>query len=189
MRKIVSHLIITLDGVVQFDAVADAVRRRRSQEVMYDFNARLEEEDAMLLGRVTYQEWAEYWPESTYQPFADHINGVQKYVASTTLKTARWAKSDNIALLGDDVFAAVAALKTKPGRNIGVHGSPRLAESLLHAGLLDELRLELYPVVAGTGTRLFREGGPSKQLHLAGAKPTRNGVVILTYQPVSKLPS
>jgi len=186
MRKIVSHLIMTLDGVVHFDAVADAVKKRRNQEVMDDFNACIAEEDAMLLGRVTYQEWSGYWPGSNYQPFADHINGVPKYVASRTLKDVHWAGADNVALLAGDVVAAIAELKTRAGRNIGLHGSPRLAESLLHAGLIDVLRLELYPVVAGSGARLFQDGRPSKALHLAETKTTANGVVILTYQPVNR---
>ena len=183
MRKIVSHLIMTLDGVVHFDVVADAVKKRRNQEVMDDFNACLAQEDAMLLGRVTYEEWSDYWPGSTWQPFAGHINGVPKYVASRTLKNVRWPGSDNASLLHGDVAAAIAELKARPGRNIGVHGSPRLAESLLHEGLLDELRLELYPVVAGSGARLFHEGRPPEALHLIGTKPTANGVVILTYRP------
>jgi len=187
MRKIVSHLIMTLDGVVHFDAVADAVKKRRNQEVMDDFNACIAQEDAMLLGRVTYQEWAGYWPGSTWQPFADHINGVPKYVASRTLKEVHWPGADNVSLLGADVAAAIAELKARPGGSIGVHGSPQLAESLLHAGLLDELRLELYPIVAGSGTRLFRDDRPSKAMHLAMAKPTANGVVILTYRPVNRV--
>lgn len=185
MRKIVSHLIMTLDGVVHFDAVADAVKKRRNQEVMDDFNACIAQEDAMLLGRVTYQEWAAYWPGSTWQPFADHINGVPKYVASRTLKQVPWPGADNATLLGADVAAAIGELKARPGGNIGVHGSPRLAESLLHAGLLDELRLELYPVVAGRGARLFQDGRPSRAMHLSTTKPTANGVVILTYRPVN----
>jgi dihydrofolate reductase len=182
MRKVVAHLIMTLDGVVQFNAVAEAVKKRRTQEVMDDFNAHVAQEDAMLLGRVTYEEWAAYWPTSTYQPFADHINGVQKYVASRTLKGVQWQPRDNITLLANDSVAAIHALKQQSGKNIGVHGSPTLVESLLHAGVLDELRLELYPVIAGTGARLFREDRPSKQLRLSHVKETQNGVAILTYQ-------
>jgi dihydrofolate reductase len=186
MRKLVSHLIMTLDGVVHFDAVADAVRKRRNQEVMDDFNACLAQEDAMLLGRVTYQEWSAYWPGSDYQPFAGHINGVPKFVVSRTLTEAHWPGANNASLLRGDVAAAITELKARPGGNIGVHGSPRLAEWLLHAGLLDELRLELYPVVAGRGARLVQEGRPGKTLHLAGTKATSKGVVILTYRPVNR---
>ena len=183
MRKIVSHLIMTLDGVTKFQAVADAIMRRRNAEVLSDFHARVAEEDAMLLGRKTYQEWADYWPTSDYQPFADHINGVTKYVASKTLDAAPWADRDNATVLEGELLDGVAELKRLPGRNIGVHGSPTLVEALLHAGLLDELRLEIYPVIAGRGDRLFHEGRASRKLRLLDSKTSSTGVVILTYQP------
>jgi dihydrofolate reductase len=84
-------------------------------------------------------------------------------------------------LLEGDLADAITALKGRPGRNIGVHGSPTLVESLLHADVLDELRLEIYPVIAGSGARLFREGRPPRRLRLADATTTANGVAILTY--------
>ena len=87
MRKIVSHLILTLDGVAVFDAVVDTIAKLRdTEEVLSDFFARVAEEDAMLLGRVTYQEWADYWPTSAVEPFASHINRVPKYVVSNSLE-------------------------------------------------------------------------------------------------------
>ena len=89
MRKVVAHLIITLDGVVKFDAVADTIGKQRdTEEVLADFFAKVAQEDAMLLGRVTYQEWADYWPTSTVEPFASHINNVPKYVVSKTLDSS-----------------------------------------------------------------------------------------------------
>jgi dihydrofolate reductase len=186
MRKIVSHLIMTLDGVVQFDAVAETiVKLRDTEEVLADFFAKVAEEDAMLLGRITYQEWADYWPTSTVQPFASHINSVPKYVASQTLGAVPWGTSGNATLLKGNLTDALTALKQQSGKNIGVHGSPRLVESLLHAGLLDQLRLEIYPVVAGTGARLFQDRRPITQLQLASSHTTKNGVVILTYQPAN----
>ncbi|MBB6096388.1 dihydrofolate reductase [Povalibacter uvarum] len=183
MRKLVSHLIMTLDGVVQFDAVADSiVRLRDTDEVLADFFGKVAEEDAMVLGRVTYEEWAGYWPTSEVQPFADHINNVAKYVASRTLGNMSWpAGRGSVTLLGDDVVSALTKMKQQPGRNIGIHGSGTLVESLLHAGVLDELRLEIYPVIAGTGARLFRAGRSPKNLQLVDSKTTRNGVVIATY--------
>ena len=87
MRKVISHTILTLDGVAVFDAVADTiVELRDTEEVLGEFNGKLSAEDAMLLGRVTYQEWADYWPTSTTEPFASHINGVPKYVISRSLE-------------------------------------------------------------------------------------------------------
>jgi len=186
MRKVVAHLIITLDGVVVFDAVVDTILKLRdTEEVLADFFARVAEEDAMLLGRVTYQEWADYWPTSTIEPFASHINSVPKYVVSKTLEAVPWGPGGNATLLKDNLADAVTALKQQPGKNIGVHGSPTLVESLLQADLLDELRLEIYPVVAGSGARLFHDGRAIKHLQLADSKITENGVAILTYKPAN----
>lgn len=184
MRKLVSHLIMTLDGVAQFDAVAERIGKLRdTEEVLADFFAKVADEDAMVLGRVTYEEWEGYWPTSTVQPFADHINNVPKYVISETLEKVHWGTSGNATLLKGDLANVITALKQQPGKNVGVHGSIRLVESLLHADLLDELRLEIYPVVAGSGARLFQEGRAPKQLKLATSHTTSNGVVIVTYQP------
>jgi dihydrofolate reductase len=81
MRKVVAHLIMTLDGVVKFDVVVNTIMKlRNAEEVLPDFFAKVAEEEAMLLGRVTYQEWAAYWPISTNEPFSSHINNVPKYV-------------------------------------------------------------------------------------------------------------
>ncbi len=183
MRKVIAHLIITLDGVVKFDVVADTiVKLRDTEEVLADFFAKVAEEDAMLLGRVTYQEWADYWPNSTVEPFASHINRVPKYVVSKTQEAVSWGPSGNATLLKGNLADAIMALKQQPGKNIGVHGSPTLVESLLQADLLDELRLEIYPVVAGSGARLFHDGRAIKHLHLVDSKITENGVAILTYK-------
>jgi len=183
MRKLISHLIMTLDGVVVFDVVADTIMKLRdTEEVLRDFFPKVAQEDTMLLGRITYQEWAGYWPNSTVEPFASHINSVPKYVVSKSLEAVPWGSNGNATLLRGNLAEAIATLKQQPGNNIGIHGSPTLVESLLHAGLLDELRLEIYPVVAGRGARLFNDNRSIKQLQLADSKITRNGVVILTYQ-------
>jgi dihydrofolate reductase len=186
MRKIVAHLIMTLDGVVKFDAVVDTImKHRNAKEVLPDFFAKVAEEDAMLLGRVTYQEWANYWPTSTNEPFSSHINKVPKYVVSKTLDSVPWGRQGNATLVKGNLAEAIATLKQQPGKNIGIHGSPTLVEAMLQADLLDELRLEIYPVVAGSGARLFHDGCAIKQLLLADSKITSNGVAILTYQPAN----
>ncbi len=183
MRKVVAHLIITLDGVVNFDRVVDTILKLRDkEEVLADYFAKVAKEDAMLLGRVTYQEWTDYWPNSTNEPFASHINSVPKYVVSKMLQAVPWGSSGNATLLKGKLADAITALKQQSGKNIGVHGSPTLVESLLQADLLDELRLEIYPVVAGSGARLFRDGQAIKHLQLVGSKITKKGVAILTYQ-------
>jgi dihydrofolate reductase len=184
VRIIRAHLIITLDGVVGFNAVVDTIARLRDRdEVLADFFAKVADEDAMLLGRVTYQEWSQYWPTSTNEPFASHINRVPKYVVSRTLVAAPWGPSGSATLLRGSLAEAIVTLKQQPGKNIGVHGSPTLIESLLQAELVDELRLEIYPVVAGSGARLFHDGQATKHLQLVDSRITKSGVAILTYKP------
>ena len=178
-----SHTILTLDGVAVFDAVADTiVELRDTKEVLDDFFARVAEEDAMLLGRVTYGEWAGYWPTSTSEPFAGHINSVPKFVVSSTLEAAPWGGFEDATVVKGDLAEAVAGLKEQPGEKIGVHGSPTLVEGLLQADLLDEMRLEIYPVVAGTGARLFKDGRATKRLQLAESRITSHGVAVLSYR-------
>ncbi len=179
---------MTLDGVVNFDVVADKlVKMRDTEEVLGDYFLKVAEEDAMLLGRVTYQEWADYWPTSTSEPFASHINKIPKYVVSKTLDSAPWGTWENTTLIKDNLADAITTLKQQPGKQIGIHGSPTLVEAMLQADLLDELRLEIYPVVAGSGARLFQDGRSIKQLQLVDSKITSNGVAILTYQPVNNI--
>jgi dihydrofolate reductase len=183
MRKVVSHTFVTLDGVGAPDAVIDTIVELRDvPEVLDDFFGKMSEEDALLMGRVTYDEWKDYWPGSEDRPFADHINSVAKYVASRSLESAPWGEHDPATVIRGDLAQAVSELKRQPGGNIGVHGSLTVVESLLHADLLDEMRLEIYPVIAGTGKRLFNEGRAPKRLRLAESKITGNGVAILTYR-------
>jgi dihydrofolate reductase len=181
MRKVVSGLFISLDGVVeapykwQFDVFDDGM--------MAEMGAHIAAEDTILLGRVTYQEWAPYWPTSTDEPYASHINNTPKVVVSTTLDKVEWKNS---TLIKENLAQEIARLKQQPGKNIGVAGSPTLVYSLLQNDLLDELTLMVHPVVAGSGKRLFKDGGELKRLQLVGSKTTGTGVSILTYQPRSK---
>lgn len=178
MRKIVAALFISLDGVVQspdqwqFDHF--------DEDMGVAMQAALAAQDTVLLGRVTYQEWAPYWPTATDEPFATYINRTPKYVASTTLQTVTW---QNSTLITGDLAAALARLKQQPGKNIGVAGSPTLVRSLLHAGLLDTLMLMVHPVVVGRGQRLFQDGDALQRLKLVEATTTRTGVLLATYQP------
>ena len=182
MRKVVSHTFVTLDGVGAPDAVMDEiVTLRGSKEVLDDFFGKMASEDAMLLGRVTYEEWADHWPSSDNEPFASHINGVPKYVVSSSLESAPWGDHGSATVVRD-LAATVTELKEQPGGNIGVHGSLSLVEALLHADLLDEMRIEIYPVIAGTGKRLFNDGAAPKNLRLADSQIASNGVAILTYE-------
>jgi dihydrofolate reductase len=132
---------------------------------------------------VTYQEWAPYWPTSTDEPYASHINNTPKYVVSMTLDKVKWGKWDNVSLIRNTLAAEISGLKEQPGENIGVAGSPSLVRSLLQEGLLDELTLMIHPVVVGNGKRLFNEESRRKRMQLVHSKMTRTGVAILTYQP------
>ncbi|MBE7556266.1 MAG: dihydrofolate reductase [Anaerolineales bacterium] len=181
MRKVIAGLFISLDGVTespdqwQFDHF-DA-------EMMAALNAHIAAEDTILLGRVTYQEWAGYWPTSTDEPYASHINNTPKYVVSTTLDRVEW---QNSTLIKGNLAEAIAKLKQQPGKNIGVAGSPTLVQSLLQSDLLDELTLMVHPVVVGSGKRLFKDGVGLKRLNLVDNKTTSTGVAILTYQRKNK---
>jgi len=181
MRQVVAGLFISLDGVIQspnqwqFDNF--------DNEMMSAMNAHIAREDTILLGRVTYQEWAVYWPTSTDEPYASHINNTPKYVVSTTLDQVEWKNS---TLIRGNLAEEIEKLKQQSGKNIGVAGSPTLVESLLHQNLLDELTLMVHPVVVGNGKRLFKEGRELKRLRLVNSQTTSTGVVLLTYQPRSQ---
>jgi dihydrofolate reductase len=144
----------------------------------------LDGQDAVLLGRVTFSEWAGYWPTSADEPFASWINGVQKYVASTTLGSDDVDGWANSTLIKGPVADFVADLRRQDGGTIGVGGSPSLVWSLLEAGLLDELTLMISPVVAGGGRRrLFPDDAALTTFELAEATPTSSGALIATYRP------
>jgi dihydrofolate reductase len=137
----------------------------------------------MLLGRVTYQEFASYWPyqNSADQPFTDYLNNTPKFVVSTTLEEPlEW---QNSTLIKGNVAEEIAKLKQQPGKNIGIVGSATLVRSLLQDDLLDELGLLVHPIVVGSGRRLFEEGGDQKALKLVDSRTFSTGVVYLTYQP------
>ena len=135
---------------------------------------------ALLLGRVTYQGFAAAWP-SMEGEFADKFNSMPKYVVSSTLKEAPW---NNSTVLTGDVARAVSEVRQRHSGDIYVHGSAQLVQTLLDHDLVDELRLMVFPVVLGSGKRLFAEGSGKKPLRLTDSKAVGNGVAILIYQPV-----
>lgn len=150
MRKIVAGMMISLDGVIEIP----------EQWMGPYFNPELEQaigsmiaaQDAMLLGRVTYETFAAHWPHQT-GGMADTMNGTTKYVVSGTLESAGWQNSTLIPAAS--AFAEIAELKQGAGKNIGMTGSATLVSSLLREGLLDELEIHLIPIVLGDGRRLF----------------------------------
>jgi dihydrofolate reductase len=167
---------MTLDGVIEgpdkwsMDFWGDDIAEFKLQE--------LRSSDAMLLGRVTYEGFAEAWPTMTDEAgFADRMNSLPKYVASTTLQDPTW----NASLISGDVAAAVTELKKQDGANILVGGSGRLVQTLIKDDLVDELQLLVYPVVVGAGSRMFHEGIDKTTFSLIESRTFSTGVVLLAY--------
>ncbi|HEY0540953.1 MAG TPA: dihydrofolate reductase family protein [Actinoallomurus sp.] len=183
MRKVVSGLFISLDGVVESP---NEWQFEFDEEMGAALTTTLETTDTVLLGRVTYTEWAAYWPTvagGEDGEFANWINNSPKYVASSTLDNVDdWANS---TLIKGDLATAVQELKAGEGKGIAVTGSPGLVGSLLEQDLLDELMLVIHPVIAGGGRKkLFADDTPLKRLELVSAQPTSSGAVVATYRPV-----
>jgi dihydrofolate reductase len=178
MRKLTSFLFMSLDGVVE---APDTYVR---PDVFEDFSTligqTIAEQDSVLLGRRTYEEWSAYWPTSDIQPFSGFINHAPKFIVSKTLATADWHRS---TILSGPLDAEIARLKTGEGGTIGVHGSIGLVHSLLVAGLLDEMRFILCPVVAGSGRRLLTDRDGPIQLDLTSAQSTPTGLQYIIYHP------
>jgi dihydrofolate reductase len=181
MRKVTAGLFSTIDGVVQ---APDQWQTAFDDEMGAVLSHMLEEQDAVLLGRVTFTEWAGYWPTSTDEPFASWINSTPKYVASSTLDSIDgWSNS---TLIKGSVADFVRELREQPGGAIGTAGSPSLVRSLVEEGLIDELTLMISPVVAGGGRkRLFPVDSPQHRFELVEAKPTSSGTIIATYRPAN----
>lgn len=180
MRKVIASLFISLDGVAE---APDQWQFAFDDEMGAAMSRTLDELDTVLLGRVTYTEWAGYWPTSTDEPFASWINRTPKYVASTTLDSVdEW---QNSTLIKGPVADFVTELRGRDGGAIGTAGSPSLVRSLLGQGLVDELTLLIHPVVAGGGRkRLFADDAALTKLELVESQPTSSGVLIATYRPV-----
>ena len=176
MRKIVSGLFISLDGVIE--APNDWTGPWFNPELGQAVGSFIAAQDAMLLGRVSYDEFAAYWPQQTGD-MADTMNGTAKYVVSGTLKSAEWQNSTLIPAAS--AIAEIAELKQRPGQNIGMTGSATLVSSLLREGLLDELHLFVFPVVLGSGKRLFAAPGDKLPLKLINSATFDTGVMHLTY--------
>lgn len=190
--KLILMEFLSLDGVAQGpgspdEDVSDGFTRggwlvpHMDDEFMQLAATWLGEADALMFGRRTYDNFSRDWPNITDpdDPFTEKMNGLPKYVVSHTLKTADWNPT---TIISGDVPARVAELKRQPGREIQIHGSARLAQSLLAAGLIDELRLLIAPVVVGSGRRLFPEGGAPAGLRLLRNETTLAGVAVHVYE-------
>jgi dihydrofolate reductase len=179
MRKVAASLFSTLDDVVE---APNEWQFAFDDEMGAAISRMLDEQDTVLLGRVTYTEWAAYWPMSTDEPFASWVNRTPKYVASRTLHSVdEWPNS---TLVKGSVADFVGELRQQEGGTIGIGGSPSLVRSVFDQGLLDELTLMIHPVIAGGGRkRLFAADAALTRLELVESQPTSSGVLIATYRP------
>jgi len=175
VRKVVVYELVSLDGVaedpdgfiVDWDDAMDA-----------NLAAVIATQDAVILGRRSYTEWARFWPSSQIEPFATFINGVTKYVATSTPLDRDWA---NATVLGGGLAESVRDLKQQPGGDVGVHASISVAQALLAAGVVDELRLVIAPRIAGSGRRLL-DGLPSIQLEAIRSEISPTGYLLVDYR-------
>ena len=192
MRKLSITTFLTLDGVMQAPGGPDEDRSGGfehggwvvplfTEDVGQAIDKIFEPADAFLLGRHTYEIFAASWPHATDQgdPVATKLNTLPKYVASTSLREVEW---QNSRLIEGDVAEAVAKLKGEPGGEIQVHGSGILAQTLMKHGLIDEYHLLVFPVVLGSGRRLFSDGAVPSALQLTDTKTSSTGVLINTYR-------
>jgi dihydrofolate reductase len=189
MGRIVVTEFISLDGVVEDPGGSEHFERggwafetnRGAEGDKFKLDETMASE-ALLLGRVTYEGFAASWP-SREGEFADKFNSMPKYVVSSTLRDPQWT---NTTVLGGDVVEKVAKLRQERDGNVVVHGSARLVQTLLDHGLVDELRLMVFPVVLGAGKRLFGDISAKKRLRLSDSKTVGDGVTILIYQPAGE---
>ena len=180
MRKVIAVEMVSLDGVME---KPEEWAYSYSNNEMNEANAAgMAASDALLLGRVTYEQMAGFWPEQPGgTPMVDYINNVPKYVVSTTLEEPLgW---NNSVLIKENVAKGIAALKKQSGKEVTILGSGALVTSLLREGLLDELNLMVHPIVLGSGQRLFKEDEDREALELVDSKTFSTGVVSLTYRP------
>ncbi len=190
MGRIVVTEFVSLDGVME-----DPGGSEHSKHGAWTFKFNRGEEgnkfkvdevqnaEVQLLGRVTYEGFAEAWPTRTGDPFSDKFNSMPKYVVSSKLKSADW---NNSTILKGDVVEEVSKLKEKVRGDILVSGSAKLVQTLIANDLVDQLNLMVFPVILGSGKRLFGETKDLKTLQLAESKTVGDGVAILVYKPAGK---
>jgi dihydrofolate reductase len=184
-RKLVVTQNITLDGVIEATGWFDPAGEEDSvdtSDIEATIRREMEEQDALLLGRKTFEDMRGYWPRQTEDTtgITDHLNEVSKYVMSSTLRDPEWK---NTTVLQGSLEDEVRALKAAPGKSIGITGSISVVRDLIPTGLVDEYRLYLYPVVLGRGKRLFADVTGVPRLRLVDATPFRSGIVLLSYRP------
>jgi dihydrofolate reductase len=175
VRKIVVYELLSLDGVAE---KPDSFFADWDDEMGVNLAAVIATQDAVILGRRSYTEWAQFWPGSQIQPFATFINGVTKYVATSTPLDRDWA---NATAVDGALIEFVRDLKQQTGGDVGVHASISVAQALLAAGVVDELRLVIAPRIVGRGRRLL-DGLPSIELESMRSKLSPTGYLLADYR-------
>ena len=179
MRRAIVSEFVSVDGVIEDPSWTFQFSSEEQEQFKFD---ELSASDALLLGRVTYEGFAAAWPQMTEQTgeYGAMMNGYPKYVVSTTLEQAEW---NNSTIIKENVSEEISRLKQQSGKDILVFGSGDLLNTLLEHDLVDEYRLMIFPVVVGSGKRLFGEGVDTTALKLLDTRTFGSGVVLLTYQP------
>ena len=177
MRKVVVYELLSLDGVAEDP---DSFLTGWDDVMQANLAAVIASQDAVILGRRSYGEWAEFWPGSKIQPFAAFINGVAKFVATSAPLQREWA---NATVIDGGLAEFVRDLKIRPGGDIGVHASISVAQALLAAGIVDELRLVIAPRIAGSGRRLL-DGLPSIRLESIRSATSPSGHLLADYRVI-----
>ena len=177
MRKVVVYELLSLDGVAEDP---DSFLAGWDDVMQANLAAVIAAQDAVILGRRSYGEWAEFWPGSKIQPFAAFINGVAKFVATSAPLQREWA---NATVVDGGLAEFVRDLKVRPGGDIGVHASISVAQALLAAGIVDELRLVIAPRIAGSGRRLL-DGLPSIRLESIRSATSPSGHLLADYRVI-----
>ncbi len=177
MRKVVVYELLSLDGVAEGP---DTFLTDWDDAMQANLASVIATQDAVILGRRSYGEWAEFWPGSDIQPFATFINGVAKFVATSAPLQREWA---NVTVVDGGLAEFVRDLKVRPGGDIGVHASISVAQALLAADVVDELRLVIAPTIAGSGRRLLY-GLPSIQLEAIRSSTSPSGCLLVDYRVI-----
>ena len=181
MRKLVVSEWMTLDGVFDADTMKEWFEPYDSEDRQNYIKENVLTSDAFLVGRVTYEMLASYWPnqKNNEMGVADRLNSAPKYVVSSTLKKAEW---NNSTIINEDVVEEVTRLKQQPGQDILMFGSATLVQSLMEADLIDEYRFLVHPTIMGGGKRFFKDGMVATKLKLVKTKTLNSGVILDCYQ-------
>jgi dihydrofolate reductase len=177
VRKVVAYELLSLDGVAESP---NEFIREWDDAMDANLAAVIAAQDAVILGRRSYDEWAQFWPASEIEPFATFINGVQKYVATSGSLEPEWA---NATVIDGGLIEFVRDLKDQPGGDIGIHASLTVARTLLAADVVDELRFVIAPTIVGSGRRLL-DGLPAIALESIRSETSPSGALLVDYRVI-----